>query len=204
MGTKEGVAYCIPSSAIAVSQFRGCILWRMHLKVSYFTTPCKGFPNLKAPPNAPSFHSFWRMHSYYPSRPHIIPKKRERKKTATLRGVDRHFCNRNRNVRVKHLVTQPGNAQKARPSHLTTVGTAFEGLTEGLVFKGRKGRVLQRMQPLSWDTAQVEETCPDYSGSWLIWCNRQDFSWCPVLSISLSMFIHSHRNCMCVFKIYFF
>ena len=27
---------------------------------------------------------------------------------------------RNRDVRVKHLVTQPGNAPKARPSHLTT------------------------------------------------------------------------------------
>ena len=51
---------------------------------------------------------------------------------------------RNGDVRVKYLVTQPGNASKARPSHLTT---ADESLEES------KGQVLRRMQTLNWDTA---------------------------------------------------
>ena len=57
-------------------------------------------------------------------------------------------------LRHSNLVMQPGNAPKARPSHLTTVDGAFEGLSEGLTFEDHKGRVLQRMQPLNWDTAQ--------------------------------------------------
>ena len=36
----------------AVSQFRVCILRRPHLKANYITTPCEGWPNSKAPPNA--------------------------------------------------------------------------------------------------------------------------------------------------------
>ena len=49
-------------------------------------------------------------------------KKKEREKMATAHGVDRHFvgrCGRNLDVSLKHLVTQPGNAPKAIPSHLT-------------------------------------------------------------------------------------
>ena len=49
--------------------------------------------------------------------------KKERQKMATSRDVDRHFRSlgsRNPDVRVKHLVMQPGNAPKDRPSHLTT------------------------------------------------------------------------------------
>ena len=61
---------------------------------------------------------------------------------------------RNRDIRVKHLVTQPGNAEKARLSHLTTAD-AVNKVSEGLSFEDRKGRVLRRMQPLHWDTATV-------------------------------------------------
>ena len=43
-------------------------------------------------------------------------------------------------------MTQPGNALRARLSHLTTADAAFEG---------RKGQVLHRMQLLNWDTATV-------------------------------------------------
>ena len=49
----------------------------------------------------------------YPKTFHAPENKKEREEMATSRGVDRH-------LRVKHLVTQPGNAPKARPSHLTT------------------------------------------------------------------------------------
>ena len=45
--------------------------------------PLKGFPNLKAPPDAASFPSFWRMHRYDPSWPHKIlcmPQREERKR----------------------------------------------------------------------------------------------------------------------------
>ena len=61
-----------------------------HLKANYVTTASEGCPNPKAPPNAHSFPSFWRMHDYYPSWPFLHAQKRE--KIATLRGVDRHFC----------------------------------------------------------------------------------------------------------------
>ena len=78
-----------------------------------------------------------------------------KEKMVTSRGVDRHFHglgSRNCDVRVKHLVTQPGNAPKARPSHLTTADEVNK-VSEGLAFKDRKGRVLQRMQTLNWDAA---------------------------------------------------
>ena len=50
---------------------------------------------------------------------------------AMSRGIDRHFVGlggRNRDIRVKHLVMQPGNALNTRPSHVTTADGAFEGL----------------------------------------------------------------------------
>ena len=74
---------------------------------------------------------------------------------------------RNRDIRVKHLVTQPGSAPKARPSHLTTVDVAFEGLSKGLAFEDRKGRVLQRMQTLNWDTTHVWAIAAHTKASWV-------------------------------------
>ena len=98
----------------------------------------------------PSFPCFWRMHCYYPSWPHIsqdsLQARKRRKKErkwchrvawiVTFAGLD----GRNRDLRVKHLATQPGNAPMARPSNLTTA--------EGVTFEDRKGRVLRRMQTL--------------------------------------------------------
>ena len=55
---------------------------------------------------------------------------------------------RNQDVRVKHLVMQPGNASHARPSHLT-MADVVNKVSEGLAFKDHKGRVLQRMQTLN-------------------------------------------------------
>lgn len=43
-------------------------------------------------------------------------------------------------------MTHPGKNPKARPSRLRTVDTVFEGLSEGLAFEDRSGRVLLRMQ----------------------------------------------------------
>ena len=55
---------------------------------------------------------------------------------------------RNCDIRVKHLVTQPGNAPKARLSHLTTADQVNK-VSEGLAFTDHKGRVLQRTQTLN-------------------------------------------------------
>ena len=52
-------------------------------------------------------------------------------------------------------MTQPGNAPKARPSHLTIVDAPFEFLSERLALEGRKGHVLRRIQHMNWDTAIV-------------------------------------------------
>ena len=54
---------------------------------------------------------------------------------ATSRGVDRHLGGRNRDVKVKHLVTQPGTVDEVNK------------VSEGLVFKHHKG--LQRTQTLN-------------------------------------------------------
>ena len=67
-----------------------------------------------------------------------LKKTKEKEKMATLHCIDR-------DVRVKHLVTQPGTAPKARPSHLTAADEVNK-VSEGLAFKDHKGRVLQRTQ----------------------------------------------------------
>ena len=67
-------------------------------------------------------------------------------------------------------MTQPGNTLKAGPSHLTAVDTAFEGLSEGVTFEGRKGYSLRRMQPRNWDTATASTGVP----------SSQSASWCYV------------------------
>ena len=61
---------------------------------------------------------------------------------ATSRGVGRHFYGPgNYDIRAKHLVKQPGNAPKARPSHLTTADQVNK-VSEGLAFTDHKDRVL--------------------------------------------------------------
>lgn len=58
---------------------------------------------------------------------------------------------------VRQLTTQPGNPPKARLSHFPSSSPAF-GLAlltfEGLAYEGC---ILQRLQPLNWDTAR--HTC---------------------------------------------
>ena len=109
------------------------------------------------------------MHHYDPSWPHIsqrFSEKEERKRkngdtawrrSSLLAGLP----SRNHDIRVKHLVTQPGNAPKARPS---------QGLSEGLAFEDCKGRVLRRMQTLNRDPAYKSKLsvlrCPTPN----IWC----------------------------------
>ena len=44
---------CTLTETRAVSQFRGSILWSVHLKCNYVTTPREACPNSKDPPNAP-------------------------------------------------------------------------------------------------------------------------------------------------------
>ena len=120
-------------------------------RLSQFEGSSKCGPQMRA--------SFWRMHRYDPSWNPIsqgsLCAQKRRKKERKWRHHMAHIVTfaglggRNRDIRVKHLVTQPGSAPKARPSHLTTVDVAFEGLSKGLAFEDRKGRVLQRMQTLN-------------------------------------------------------
>ena len=93
-----------------------------HLKANHITTQCKDWPSLKAPPDAPSSPCFGDI---------------------AWRRLSLSW--------VKHLVTQPGNAPKARPPHLTTADQVNKD-SEGLAFKDSKGRVLQRRPTLNWDT----------------------------------------------------
>ena len=101
-----------------------------HLKANYVTTPHKGCRN---PPNAalnllfPLFGGWTATFLCGLTYPKIIcaPEKEEGKRENGIiawrrSSLFRGLGGRNRDVRVKHLVTQPGNAPKARPSHLTT------------------------------------------------------------------------------------
>ena len=130
-------------------------------KAKYVTTACEGCPNPKAPPNIAHKFSFFSLFledaqllsvvaSCIPRFFACWKKKNDREKMATSRGVERPFRGpgaRNRDERVKRLVTQPGNAPKARPSRLTAADTVNK--------VWRTHWVLQRMQPLNWDTAIV-------------------------------------------------
>ena len=117
-----------------------------HFKANYITTLCEGSSRC-------FFFSLFLEASHIPRFFVRMKKEKKREKMATLCGVDRHFCGPWRHdVRVKHLVTQPGNAPKARPSHLTTADQVNK-VSEGLAFKDHK--VLRRMQTLNWDTANL-------------------------------------------------
>ena len=62
-------------------------------------------------------------------------KRKERKEMVTYFVTFVGLDGRNRDVRVKHLETQPGN--EARPSHLTTADVVNK-VSEGLASKDRK------------------------------------------------------------------
>ena len=100
---------------------------QLRYNTAQMLTQSKGYSKC-SPQMQPSLPSFWRMHRYYPW-PHISqdslrPKRRKKEgkwryllsKIVTFTGVG----GRKRDVRGKHLGTQPGNAPKTRPSHLTT------------------------------------------------------------------------------------
>ena len=94
------------------------------MKANYVTMLREGCPNSKAPPDAANKYSFVShfledaLLLFFVAS-HIlrvsVSLKKKKEKMATLHGGDRHFHGlgeRNHDVRVKHLVTQPGNAPK--------------------------------------------------------------------------------------------
>ena len=72
--------------------------------------------------------------------PNILstPDKRRKKERKWRHRVAQVVIFANRDLRVKHLVTQPGNAPKTRPSHLTTADEVNK-VSEGLAFVDHKG-----------------------------------------------------------------
>ena len=118
---------------LAVSQFRVCILQRLHFKAIYVTQLSNAARRLSQFKGSSKCNPqmLLLLHHYYPSCPHISQdslhtgkiRKKGRKwwyrvaLIVTFAGLG----SRNHDIRVKHLVTQPGNAPKARLSHLTMV-----------------------------------------------------------------------------------
>ena len=164
----------------AVSQFRVCILRRMHLKANYITTPCEGCPNSKAPPNAAFFSLFLEdapllsfVASHIP-RFFVCLKKEERKReNSDTAGVDCHF--RGPGWQKLWRKCKDGNIwwryqeilqRLNRPIKPQLTWSTVKGLSEGLAFENCKGRVLRRMQTLTWDTAnRLSHSL--HSASWL-------------------------------------
>ena len=91
------ILYHLVAQTIAVSQFRVCTLWSVHLKCTYVTILCKGYANSKGPPNAPCFYLFLKAAPLLPltaiNGPRFIanPKKERRAKNMTSRGEDHAF-----------------------------------------------------------------------------------------------------------------
>ena len=84
---------------------------------------------------------------------------------ATSRGVDRHFRGlggRNHDVRI-NLVTQPGNASKARPSHLTTADALHKVSPKDSPSKATKVGSLERCS--LWTGSQPVATAALFFGS---------------------------------------
>ena len=94
-----------------------------------------------------------------------LKKTKEKEKMATLHCIDR-------DVRVKHLVTQPGNAPKARPSHLTAADEVNK-VSEGLAFTDHKDRVLQRTQ--TWTETQQIYTHTTYTTDIYSWTDTTSY-----------------------------
>ena len=107
------------------------------------------------------------MHRCDPSWPRISQdslhawKRRKKEKMATARVVDRHFRGprwQKRDISVKHLVTQPGNAPKTRRPHLTTADE---------VNKVWRTRLRRPQRPSPWIEAQL------LSDPYLIWYEQE-------------------------------
>ena len=136
--------------SVAASQFRVCILRRLHLKANYVTTP-------RSRQMQPSFTSFWRTQCYDPSWPHISQdslraekeERKERKRRHRLAQIVPFagLGGRNRDVRGKHLVTQPGNAPKARPSHLSTANAINKVSSKDSPLKTEKAGSFEGCRP---------------------------------------------------------
>ena len=100
----------------AEATFEGQLRHNAAQRLSQFKGSSKCSPQMQ-----PSSPSFWRMHHYYPSWPHISQdsfacpkKKRESAKMATLCGVDHHFGRPGRQI----LLHKGKTSGDARPSHL--------------------------------------------------------------------------------------
>ena len=126
----------------AVFQFRVCILRKTHLKANYVTMTCEGCGSSKAPPDAaffPCLVTATILHSLPYPKILCAPEKEKRE-----RGGDITRCRSSLS-----LAWASGDATRKWLKARSTVDVAFEGLTKGLVFEGRKGRVLRRMQTLN-------------------------------------------------------
>ena len=125
-----------------------------HLNINYVTTQREGCPNLEAPPNTPPFPCFWRMHHYYPW-PHISqdplrappPKKRGNGDITWRRSSLSQAW-------VAEIVTQPGNAPKLRPSHLTTADAVNKVSPKDSPSKSAKAESFEGCRP--WIETQLE------------------------------------------------
>ena len=126
--------------ALKPTTANGCVpIQGLHpLKANYVTTPREGCPKsrllqtlLLFPVSGGCTATILGSLTY----PKIlwVPEKEDRKKRKKENGKERGR---------EHLVRQPGNAPKARQSHLTTADASFKGLS----FEDRKGRVLRRTQ----------------------------------------------------------
>ena len=123
-----------------------------HLKANYVTTPREGSSK------SSSFSLFLEdapllsfATSYIPRLLVHPKKKKEREKTVGLGG-------RNHDVTIKHLVTQPGNAPKTRPSHLTTADMVNKVSLKDSPSKTAKAESFRGGRPWLWhsnDTAML-------------------------------------------------
>ena len=88
-------------------------------------------------------------------------RKRENGDIAWCRStIFTSLGDRNHDVRVKHLVTQPGNAPKARPSHLTTADAVNKVSLKDSPSKTTKAESFRGCRPWTEtedDRGQIEE-----------------------------------------------
>ena len=121
-----------------------------------------------SPQMRPSFLSFLRMHSYNPSQPHIsqysLGTWKRRKKERKWRHRVAYIVSftglggRNRDVRTKHLVMEPGSVPKARPSYLTRPDVVNKVSSKDSPSKTTKAGSFEGCRP--WlETQQVCSPC---------------------------------------------
>ena len=121
-----------------------------------------------SPQMRPSFLSFLRMHNYDPSQPHISQYslgtwkrgKKERKWRHRVAYIVSFtgLGGRNRDVRTKHLVMEPGSVPKARPSYLTRPDVVNKVSSKDSPSKTTKAGSFEGCRP--WlETQQVCSPC---------------------------------------------